>query len=351
MIPILKPYMPDLPRIDDLLHSGALASGKYTIEFENSLKDYFGTPNILVTNSFSMAISVVLTTMNIGVGDEIIASPMACLASTQPYLAHGVKVKWADIDPQRGTLEPGSVERQITSKTRAIIHNHFCGYPGYIDEINQLGFKYGIPVIDDGIECFGSQYKERLIGNCGTDVTIFSCGPVRIPNTIDGGIIIFKDQTLYEKGILIRDCGIDRTRFRDDIGEISPNCDINLIGYSATMSNINAYIGLKQMEKITDILCRQRKQADKWEKYLANENKYISLNCRGNDPNYWVYGILTECKRETIMKFREMGYYASGIHMKNNIYSVFGEQENELPGVDSFFDSFVALPCGWWLDE
>ncbi len=351
MIPILKPYMPELPELNEILQSGALSSGKYTERFEEKLKTFFGTENIIVTNSFSTAISVVLTTMNIGYGDEVIASPMACLVSTQPYLSSGVKVKWADIDPKRGTLDPVSVEKQITSKTKAIIHNHFCGYPGYIDEINQLGAKYGIPVIDDGIECFGSKYKNQLIGNCGTDVTIFSCNPVRIPNTIEGGIVIFKDNALYKKSILIRDCGINRKNFRDDIGEISQTCDISLIGYSATMSNINGYIGLKQMEHVSDLLKKQREHANKWEEFFSEQSEDVPLCSKESNPNYWVFGIRTQCKREAILKFRKLGYYASGIHMKNNIYSVFGNQEIELPGVDLFFNSFVALPCGWWLDE
>ena len=89
------------------------------------------------------------------------------------FVAHEINIKWADIDPTTGTLDPGSVEKKISSKTKAIIHNHFCGYPGYIDEINELGRRYGIPVIDDGIEAFGSEYKRQKIGNCGTDITIF----------------------------------------------------------------------------------------------------------------------------------------------------------------------------------
>ena len=98
-----------------------------------------------------------------------------------------------------GTLDPESVKQKITSKTKVIFHNHFCGYPGYIDEINSVGQDYGIPVVDDAIEAFGSEYKGKKIGNTGTDVTIFSFQAVRLPTTIDGGAIIFKDKTLYEK--------------------------------------------------------------------------------------------------------------------------------------------------------
>lgn len=350
MITLFKPFMPDTPDMSNILQSGSLAYGSYTKQFEERLRCLFNTDYLLVTNSFGTAVSVVLGVLDIGFDDEVIASPMACLASTQPYMSSGVKIRWADVDPKRGTLSPESVEKQITRNTRAIIHNHFCGYPGHIDEINAIGKRYGIPVIDDGIECLGSEYKGKLIGNCGTDITVFSLTAVRFCNCIDGGIIIFKKKEDFEKAVLIRDCGIDRTRFRDEIGEISPDCDISVIGYSATMSNVNGYIGLKQTDCLDELLCKHRKQAEKWRDYFSEQSEYRPIYCDNSNPNYWVFGILTDNKRETILKFRDLGYYASGVHIRNDLYSVFGKQQIELPGVDEFYNSFVALPCGWWME-
>ena len=94
------------------------------------------------------------------------------------------------------------------------------------------------PVIDDCIEAFGSEYKGHKLGNVGTDITIFSFNPVRLPNTIDGGAVVFKNKEYYNKCLLVRDAGIDRSRFRDDIGEINPKCDTKLIGHSATMGEV-----------------------------------------------------------------------------------------------------------------
>lgn len=350
MIPLFKPYMPDTLEMNSILKSGALAYGNYTKQFEQRLREYFGTEYLLVTSSFSDAISVTLSTLGIKYGDEIILSPMACLASTQPYVTYGTKIVWADVDPRRGTLSPQSTEKTITSNTQLIVHNHFCGYPGYIDEINQIGKKYGIPVVDDGIECFGTKYKGNLIGNCGTDVTVFSLTAVRFCNCIDGGVIIFKNKELFEKALLIRDCGIDRSHFRDDIGEISLECDISLKGYSSMMSNVNGYIGLCQMNCVEELLERHRIQAEKWKEFFSNQSQYTPIYCKGSNPNYWVYGLLVNNKREAILKFREMGYYASGVHIRNDVYSVFGQNEKVLVGVEAFYNSFVALPCGWWME-
>ena len=352
MIPLYKPHMPELNGIDEILHSGSLASGKYTLEFEKRIAEFIGVKaeNVLVTNSFNMAIAVVNSLLDIKSGDEIIASPMACLASTQPFSTSGIYVRWADVNPLKGTLDPDSVEKRVTKNTKAIFHNHFCGFPGYIDEINQIGKKYGIPVIDDGIECFGSEYKGNKVGNCGTDITIFSFNAVRIPNTIDGGAIILNDSSLINKARMIRDCGIDRLKFRDSIGEISPECDIYLAGYSATMSNVNSYIGIRQMDSLSGILKKQRLNAEKWDRNIENYINIKPIYRENILPNYWIYGTLADNKRQAIEEFREKGYYASGVHINNNIYSIF-ENDIELPGVDEFYSHFVGLPCGWWMEE
>ncbi|MCX8523528.1 DegT/DnrJ/EryC1/StrS family aminotransferase [Chryseobacterium formosus] len=349
MIPLYKPFMPETPQINEILKSGQLAYGKYGRAFEEQLSHYFETSNVLVTNTFNMAILVALTTLDVKAGDTVIVSPMACLASTQPLLSIGVIVQWADVDPMTGTLSPESVRSLMNIKPKAIIHNHYCGYPGHIDEINAIGNEFGIPVIDDGIEAFGSEYKGKKIGNVGSDVTIFSFNPVRIPNTLDGGAVIFKDDKLFEKSKLIRDAGIDRTQFRDNLGEISPNCDITMIGHSATPMEINTYIGTQQMENVDSLLSTQRENAKLWKQWYASNLNGKPIENHNSNPNFWVFGILAEDKIEMIKEMRSKGYYASGVHINNNIYSVFGKSDF-LPGVEYFSNHFVAVPSGWWVD-
>lgn len=353
MIPLYKPYMPaELPELNNILHSGALAYGKFGKEFEEKLRLYIGVEQLTLVNSFNSSVLVALLTLGIKPGDEVITSPMACLASNQPLVTIGVKVVWADIDPMTGTLNPESVKQKITSNTKAIFHNHFCGYPGYIDEINSIGIEYGIAIVDDAIEAFGSIYKGKKIGNTGSDVTIYSFQAVRLPTTVDGGAISFKDKSLYERSLLIRDSGIDRRYFRNEIGEINPNYDISQPGFGATMSEINSYIGLKQMEDLEVLIEKQRKNANRWTEWLQEKSpKHILMNRRNeNTPNFWVYGILADNKKVELQAFRDMGFYASSVHFANNNYSVFGNHET-FNGVEEFKSKFIALPCGWWFDR
>lgn len=350
MIPLFKPFMPnDLTEVNNILSSSALSYGKWGQKFEKELGHYIGKSEILAVNSFNSAMLVVLTTLELKAGDEIIASPMSCLASNQPFATLGINVKWADIDPSRGTLCPDDVRRKITKKTKAIFHNHFCGYVGYIDEINTIGKELGLYIVDDAIEAFGSVYKGKKIGNTGSDATVFSFQTVRLPNTIDGGAISFQDEEFYNKAILVRDYGIDRKNFRDKLGEINPDCDIILPGYGATLSEINSYIGYQQIREIDELLSVQKENARQWDNKINFGSTIERLHTDDNsNPNYWIYGLLSSNKTKLIKQYRETGFYASGVHHPNNFYSVFGKQ-GALKGIEEFYSKFVALPCGWWV--
>jgi dTDP-4-amino-4,6-dideoxygalactose transaminase len=350
MIPLYKPYMPsELPELNTILHSGALAYGKWGKLFEQKLGEYIGENRITTISSSNSAMLVALSVIGVQPGDEIIASPMSCLASNQPFATQNLKLVWADIDPKTGTLCPDSVGSKITAKTKAIFHNHYCGYVGHIDEINRIGKEKGIIVVDDATEAFGSEYKGKRLGNTETDMTIFSFQTIRLPNTIEGGAIAFNQDDFYKKAILTRDYGIDRNRFRDEMGEINPTCDISLPGYGATLSEVNSYIGVLQMQEMEELIQKQRKNAEKWKQIIPDKIKSFEfINYRSDKkPNYWVFGLLSPDKNELIKQFRKKGYYASKVHLPNNYYSVFGQNET-LPGVEEFYSKFLALPCGWW---
>lgn len=350
MVPLFKPYMPEnLDDLDDIMHSGALSYGKFAKDFEYQLSNYLDVNEVLVTNSHNSAMLVLLTTLGLVTGDEVLVSPMSCLASVQPLLSKGLILHWVDIDPYSGTLDPECVQKSITKVTRAIFHNHHCGIPGYIDEINKIAKDNGLLIIDDCIEAFGSEYKGRIIGDTGSDASIYSFQTVRLPNTIDGGAMTFRDPSRLQKAKLIRDYGVDRSKFRDGYNEISEDCDVSIEGYGALMSEVNGYIGYKQMKEIDVNLQKQRDNAKVWKNYFREHypDAYLLGNREGIDPNYWVFNILTSSKMTMLKEFRNRGYYASGVHINNNIYSAFGSRIN-LNGADDFYKRHLALPCGWW---
>ena len=351
MIPLYKPYMPELPEMDNILHSGALAYGKWGRAFEKRLAEYLGVKNVLLTNTYGLAWQVLFRALGLEPGDEVITTPMSCLQSTMPMAQYGLKTVWADIDPKYGVLDPDSVKSKITAQTKVIINYHFCGYPGYVDDINVIGKEKDIIVIDDCIEAFGAKYKGKRLGNVGTPISIFNFQTVRLPNTIEGGAIVFEDEELYKKAIVIRDLGINRSIFRDANGEISRDCDIAIPSVNATPSDVNSYIGCCQMEHIDELLQTQAANAKQWENRLFDMPSLIDFIRRdGTEPNYWVCGILSSNKETDMKMFKEQGYACSAVHLPNTYYSVFGKQE--MPkGVGEFYNKFIALPSGWWMEN
>ncbi|ODP99258.1 DegT/DnrJ/EryC1/StrS family aminotransferase [Salinivibrio sp. DV] len=352
MIPIFKVFMPDMVSdyISDLLYSGKLSYGEYTKEFERRLSSFIGNERVLAISGNSILFALKL--IDIKPNDEVIVSPMSCLMTTQPIVYSGAKVVWADIDPLTGSLDPDDVKNKITNKTRAIIHYHWSGNPGYIDEINSIAHKNNIPVIEDATESFGAEYKGKKIGNTDTDIVCYSFTPVRLPNAIDGAGLSLNCEKLYQKSILMRDLGVNRSKFRDKMGEISADCDIDIVGDSATLNNISGYVGSSQMPFVFDLIEKQRKNALLWEDFFKNLpcTKVVSKR-EGVNPSYWAFTILSERRDELLNSFRNQGVYASKIHLRNDLYSIFGPPSHPLRGVDEFSKRQLNLPCGWWMDE
>jgi len=351
MIPLYKVFMPnDISEgLNNILYSGQLAYGTYTKKFEEKLREYVGNPNIITVSCNSVFFALRL--LDIKQGDEVIVSPMSCLATTQPVAFAGAKVVWADIDPQTGTLSPEDVKRRITQKTKAIIHYHWGGYPGYIDEINEVAKQKGIIVIEDASESFGAEYKGKKLGNTKTDIVCYSFTPVRLPNAIDGGGLAFHNEELFRKACLLRDYGIDRSKFRDNLGEISMNCDISTIGDGCTMNNISGYVGACQMDYLPELYSKQRANAEVWREKFTENKQISSLKHRAEiTPSYWIYSIMSENRNDLLNEFRNNGFYASKIHLRNDLYSVFQNSAQDFVGVNEFSDRQLSLPCGWWMN-
>ncbi len=346
--------MPDdlLNGLEQILYSGQLAYGNFTRKFEDSLRKMTGNQRILSICNNNLTMQIALDLLDITSGYEVISSPMSCLASNQPILTNKLKVVWADIDPNTGTLDPEDVKKKITAKTKAIIHYHWCGYPGYIDEINSLAQANGIFVLEDGAEAFGAEYNGLKIGNNGSDIVCFSFGPVRLPTTIEGGALAFGSEYLYNKALLMRDYGIDRSYFRNEMGEININCDIELRGYGALMNDLNGYIGYKQLCDFSELIKKQRIIADFYDKALKFNSKFVKLKTFHNNPSYWVYIILASAKNKLLNYLKKCNIGVSGVHLRNDLYSCFGKcQGSDLKGVAEFESKHLAIPSGWWINE
>lgn len=206
-------------------------------------------------------------------------------------------------------------------------------------------------MVEDATESFGADYKGKKLGNTNTDIVCYSFTPVRLPNAIDGGGLAFKEETLYEKALRMRDLGIDRSIFRDELGEISEKCDISTVGDSSAMNNISGFVGASQIKYLDDLYEKQRKNALNWKEVLSKDNRIEFMKKREEIlPSYWAFTILSDKRDVLLNEFRKKGLYASKMHLRNDLYSVFQSSAKDFKGVNEFSNKQLNLPCGWWVD-
>jgi perosamine synthetase len=352
MIPLFKVHMPKTThkKLAETIYSGFIGQGPKVEQFEKKLKTFFKNKNILTLNSGTSAIQLALRLCKVTHNDEVITTPMTCTATNMPLLAMGAKIVWADVDPITGLIDPVSIEKKITKKTKAIIMVHFGGIPCKIDEINKIAKKYKIKVIEDAAHALGSKYKNKLIGN-HSDFVTFSLQAIKHITTGDGGILICKKYKDYQRGKLLRWYGIDR----DEKKRKDFRCEKNIIeyGYKFHMNDICATIGLEQMKYIKTIINKHINNSKYYDKKLINL-KNIKLIPKNKNiiSSSWIYTLHIQNNRDYFIKWMaKNGIVASRVHERNDIHSAFKASKTKLKNLNKFNSTQVSIPVGWWLKK
>ena len=331
-----------------VLHSGFIGQGEKVEEFEEKLSAYFGNKNVLSLNSGTSGLHLALRLANVGYDDEVISTPMTCTATNMPVLAAGAKIVWADVNPKTGLIDASSIEKKITPKTKAIIMVHFGGIPCDIDEINHIAKKYNIKTIEDGAHAIGAEYKEIKIGN-HSDFVMFSLQAIKHFTTIDGGLLLCRNRTDFERGKLLRWYGIDREAKRKEF-----RCEEDVLeyGYKYHMNDICATIGIEQLKYIDDIVG----------KHIANQNFYDKAlrNITGvrliekppcSTSSSWLYTLHVDNRDLFSNWMSEQGIMTSRVHERNDNHTAFKDSLCDLPGVDAFNATQISIPVGWWITD
>ena len=349
-IPLFKVHMSEsvLVPLAATILSGYIGQGPRVDEFEKALAPWFGNQNVLALNSGTSALQLALRLANVGFGDEVVSTPMTCTATNVPIMAMGAKIVWADIDPETGNIDPLDVERKITSKTKAIMVVHWGGYPCELVELNRIGKKYGVKVIEDASHAFGASYKGHPMGS-HSDFICFSFQAIKHLTTGDGGALVCRESEAYKRGKLLRWYGIDREAERKDF-----RCeeDVKEWGYKFHMNDITATIGLHQLKSIADVLRRHRENAAFYRERLGRLNGLRLLNYqRDRVGSYWLFTIRVPDRRRFMEAMQKSGIVVSQVHSRNDLHTMFSEFRGNLPQLDQFAAEQVSIPVGWWLSE
>jgi dTDP-4-amino-4,6-dideoxygalactose transaminase len=351
-IPLFNVFMSHsiIKPLSKTLFSGYIGQGNGVSDFEDKLAKFIGNPYVLTVDSGTHAIELALRLANVDFGDEVISSPLTCVATNMPIMCRNAKIKWADILPDTGNIDPESVERLITPKTKAIIYVHWAGNPANIDAINEIAARHKIKVIEDAAHSFGAGYNGKKLGN-HSDFVIFSFQAIKHLTTGDGGALFCKDKNDFERGRALRWFGLDRTKIKE---ELRWYYDIKEYGYKFNMNNIDATIGIENLKKIPKILTMHRRNGKFYDKELSKINGIRVLRQeKGASSTYWVYTFLAE-KREKLIDFlNKKGIGNSIVHTRNDTYTCFKDFKDELkrPGLDNFSKKYISIPSGWWVNK
>ncbi len=322
-IPVSEPSITqkEIDYVTNAVKSGWVSSlGPYINEFENKFAEFVGTKYALTTANGTVALHLALVSLGISSGAEVIVPDLTFIATANAVTYTGAKPVFADVNPETWCIDPEDIRKKINSKTKAIIPVHLYGHPADMDAINEIAMQYDLFVIEDAAEAHGAEYKGKKtgsIGKCG----VFSFYGNKIITTGEGGMITTNDDRLYEKAKYLRDHAMSKEK----------RYWHTEVGYNYRITNIQAALGLAQLERIDELISKKI-QIFKWYKQYFEGVKGIQLNPQKEWAKnvYWMVCMVLEgdikiFRDELILKLKEKGidtrpffYPVSQMPMYNN---------------------------------
>jgi perosamine synthetase len=279
--PIAEPDIGELEEryVVDAVRSGWVSSlGRYVDEFERRFAAYCETKYGVTTCNGTAALHLALASLGVGPGDEVIVPTLTFVATANAVRYTGATPVFADAEPSSWCIDPAGVRRALSPRTRAIVVVHLYGHPADMDTILEIARPLGIFVIEDAAEAHGALYKGRKVGSLG-HVGVFSFYGNKLITTGEGGALVTKDETLAERARLLRDHAMSPKRryFHPEIG------------YNYRLTNLQAALGLAQLERIDELLAKKRAIMNWYRELLADViNVTLNPSMPWAASSYWL---------------------------------------------------------------
>lgn len=343
-----------------------LTNGPQTAAFEEEFAAYVGSKYAFATSNCTAALHIGADLMHLEPEDEVITTPITFIATSQPILAHGAKVVFADVDPRTFNIDPASIAEKITDRTRAIFLVHDGGHPCDIDPIMELARRHDLLILEDAARAVGAEYKGRKVGSFG-DVATFSFHSIKNMTTLgEGGMLTTSRDDYAEITPLLRSMGVKYFfEFKEDElpnDEMIRNFSFDaiepagVIPRNSRMNETQAAVGRVQLRKLDRLNERRRAAAHYLSERLGEIDEitpsYEAPNCK---HVFHLYNILFDgskfgaTARDLIhLLVYEEGIQAStGLNMPNylhQIYRVRGYQRGLCPVAERVHAQSVGLP-------
>ena len=285
MLPVSEPCITehDIELVNDALKSGWISSaGKYLDLFEQRWAAYCGMPYGIAVSNGSVALDVAVSLMDLKPGDEIIMPTFTIISPAQSVVRAGGVPVLVDSDPRTWQMDAGQIEAKITPRSKAILVVHIYGHPADMDPIIDIARRHKLIVIEDAAEVHGAEYKGRRCGGLA-DISTFSFYANKLVTTGEGGMVLVRTPEHAERARSLRNlCFQKKQRFLHDE-----------LGYNYRMTNIQAALGVGQIERMEQIIARKRAIAALYNESLKD---VPGIQLPGEDVwasnVYWVYGVV-----------------------------------------------------------
>jgi perosamine synthetase len=336
MISIAKPLIGEEEKqaVLEVLDSGIIAQGPRVKAFEEAFAAMCDVEFAIATTSGTTALHTALLCHKIGPGDEVITSPFTFIASANSILFTGAKPVFVDIDPITFNIDPHLIETAITPNTKAIMPVHLFGLSSDMDPILEIAEEYRLHIIEDACQSHGATYKGRKVGSMGTGT--FSLYPTKNITSAEGGMITTSDAKVADDARVIRQHGMRRRYYHDDLG------------FNFRMTDVHAAIGLAQLQKLNGFNQKRIENA----KYLSDNLSGViaPIVPDGYEHVFHQYTVrVPNGKRDALLAYlqsEEIGtgvYYPVPIHQQTYYTKELG-YDQQLPEAEKAAAEVLSLP-------
>ena len=309
-LPFTRPSITEaeIREVSDALRSGWITSGPRVAAFEKEFSAYVSAPFGITVTSATAGFHILLQALGIGPGDEVISASLTWPSPVNMVEFLGARPVFADIDVKTFQLDPLSVERVLTPRTKAIIPVHFGGQPCDLDAFRTLSEKFGLTLIEDAAHAIGAEYRGQRIGS-GKNPAVFSFHAIKNLTTGEGGLITVSDEKLRDHLMSLRFHGVNQDAWKRFGRETAKGYDLFEPGWKYNLTDLQAALGLAQLRRIEEMNERRRKLAELYDRFLDSVPEIIRpAKVPYPSRHSWhLYTVLIDSKRTgfTRDEFRE----------------------------------------------
>ena len=266
MIPVARPYIGEEEEhgVLSVLRSGWITQGPRVGEFESRFAAYVDTEHAVAVSSCTTALQLALIACGIGPGDEVICPSLSFIATANAIAHTGATPVFADVDLNTYNIDPKSAEAALSPRTKAILAVHQIGLPADLHALKELASTHGVFLVEDAACAIGSEYQGQLIGQPVGDMACFSFHPRKILTTGEGGMITTRDAQVAEKLRRLRQHAMSLSDVaRHNSSQVALET-YDEVGFNYRMTDMQAAVGIAQLDRLTSFLARRRRLAQRY---------------------------------------------------------------------------------------